>query len=571
MSTILVVDDMAVIREPIAAALRSAGYKTLCASGGMEALSLMRSSDTDLVLLDLSMPGMDGLAVLQAMRQDPRLTQTQVILLTASAEKEHVLKAAKWGVQDYVLKSRFSLSELLTRVKRRMPAEKNAAAPTAGSDATAEAKDGALSPPLPPVAGAAAKGRIVPLLTREQCFQRAEKALQARTLSGVVGQVVSLAASPRGDMSQLAGLISRDPMLSARVLQAANSAGYVSTRGVVTTLPEAVRQIGCSTVRDIATALGVFDAMPPCGPDGFNPIRCWQHCFAVATLCERLAGPEGKGQAYLVGLCHDLGEILFQTHFGSEYRQVIEAQATSGLHRDEIERQMLGMKHGELVVAILRCLGLPDEIRQPIEEFHTLGMAGRGARSIVRLLRIADLFANGLQLASSNDAPVAPVSRGECRAVCGSDHPSPPDGAALRGEIYTLTTMLGRLSTRDGDPLLASQLTQKTTRIWLAREPFFSSFDPIQATLESLAQVSVSDALPPPEELPALNAVVVISQGTSHAGYSAADLEKALAGSDLPCLWIVGRIDDSSAPADRFIPTAWPVALSRLQQFVEDL
>jgi hypothetical protein len=60
-------------------------------------------------------------------------------------------------------------------------------------------------------------------------------------------------------------------MLSARILQAANSASYVSTGGMVPTIAEAVRNIGCSAVRDISASLGVFDAMPPCFPDGFNP------------------------------------------------------------------------------------------------------------------------------------------------------------------------------------------------------------------------------------------------------------------------------------------------------------
>src|SRR5439155_24087295 len=108
----------------------------------------------------------------------------------------------------------------------------------------------------------------------------------------------------------LAPLIARDAMLSARVLQAANSAAYVSSRPVVSTIPDAVRQIGTATVRSIAAALGIFDVMPPTAPDGFNPIRCWQHSFAVAMLCKRLVPKEGGGGdaalVYLIGLCHDL-------------------------------------------------------------------------------------------------------------------------------------------------------------------------------------------------------------------------------------------------------------------------
>src|SRR5437764_13197063 len=70
------------------------------------------------------------------------------------------------------------------------------------------------------------------LLTREECVRRAETALQTKTLSGVVVDVISRYASPRSEMSDLAGLIGRNTVLTARVLQAANSAAYRSARTV---------------------------------------------------------------------------------------------------------------------------------------------------------------------------------------------------------------------------------------------------------------------------------------------------------------------------------------------------
>ena len=117
MSTILVVDDMAVFREPIAAALRQKGYQTVCAGDGLEALNAAREHPPDLVLLDLAMPAMDGLAVLKAMRADPTLQEIPVILLTAVAERDTVIKAARLGADAYLLKSQFSLDELLGRVR----------------------------------------------------------------------------------------------------------------------------------------------------------------------------------------------------------------------------------------------------------------------------------------------------------------------------------------------------------------------------------------------------------------------------------------------------------------------
>lgn len=400
--------------------------------------------------------------------------------------------------------------------------------------------------------------------------------MQARTLSGVVGQVIALAASPRSDLSDLASLIARDPMLSARILQAANSASYASTRGTVSTIPEAVRNIGCSAVRDIAAGLGVFDAMPACSADGFNPIRCWQHSFAVATLCERMAGDADGGPAYLIGLCHDLGEILFHTHFGAEYRQVVDAQRATGRRREELERRMLGMSHGELVVTIMQCLGLPDAIRRPIEAFHKSGIAARGALDApTRRLRLADLYANGLLLASSPQSPLVPMTKPECRAAAGQDEPARPDGVPLRAEIFALTAMLARLSSKDEAALMAPLYPHKSVRVWLARDPAFSGFDPVAAALEALADVTVQSRLPDAAEAAEHRGIVVLSRNAGSGGLRAPEISRAAAlrpNAPLPALWLTGNVDGMPpAQPGCITPALWPVPIVTLADFVARL
>lgn len=122
MATILVVDDMAIIRDPVAAMLKVAGHTALKAGNGQEALGIIDGSQVDLVLLDLAMPVMDGITFLERLRAHPEKAQTPVILLTAITDRGRIMGASNHGVQDVLLKSQFSIKELLARVQKQLGA-----------------------------------------------------------------------------------------------------------------------------------------------------------------------------------------------------------------------------------------------------------------------------------------------------------------------------------------------------------------------------------------------------------------------------------------------------------------
>jgi len=117
MKTILVVDDSAVCREPMAAILESHGYRVLRAGDGVRGLELARAEAPDLILLDIVMPRMDGLTMLQALREDPAHKDRCVILVTGTTDRSCILKARSLGVQGYMLKTSFSVDEMLGRVR----------------------------------------------------------------------------------------------------------------------------------------------------------------------------------------------------------------------------------------------------------------------------------------------------------------------------------------------------------------------------------------------------------------------------------------------------------------------
>ena len=112
---ILVADDDEDILELVRLRLSRSGYWTILARDGFEALVAARARRPDLAVLDVTMPGLDGYAVVAEMRADPRTKDIPVILLTARAQTTDVARGFEAGADDYVTKP-FSPQELQSRV-----------------------------------------------------------------------------------------------------------------------------------------------------------------------------------------------------------------------------------------------------------------------------------------------------------------------------------------------------------------------------------------------------------------------------------------------------------------------
>jgi two-component system, OmpR family, KDP operon response regulator KdpE len=110
---ILVVDDEAPMRKYLSANLKARGYEVLTAEDGTEALKLLAEDTFDLLILDIMMPGPDGLAVLEAARRD---STVPVLMLSARGREADKVHALDLGADDYLTKP-FGVEELLARVR----------------------------------------------------------------------------------------------------------------------------------------------------------------------------------------------------------------------------------------------------------------------------------------------------------------------------------------------------------------------------------------------------------------------------------------------------------------------
>ncbi len=114
--TILIVDDDKEIAEAIAFYLRSEGYKPVIALDGVEAINLMRSGNISLIIMDVMMPGLDGIQTTMRIREEHNIP---IIMLSAKSEDYDKITGLNVGADDYMTKP-FNPLELIARVRSQL-------------------------------------------------------------------------------------------------------------------------------------------------------------------------------------------------------------------------------------------------------------------------------------------------------------------------------------------------------------------------------------------------------------------------------------------------------------------
>lgn len=132
MSLIAVVEDEQDILEVITYNLEKEGFDVMSSSRGDAALSLIKEKKPDLVVLDIMLPGMDGLEICKELRKDDGFQLMPIIMLTAKTEESDTVLGLGLGANDYVAKP-FSPKELIARVKANLRTVKNVASEDSSS------------------------------------------------------------------------------------------------------------------------------------------------------------------------------------------------------------------------------------------------------------------------------------------------------------------------------------------------------------------------------------------------------------------------------------------------------
>jgi HD-like signal output (HDOD) protein/DNA-binding NarL/FixJ family response regulator len=515
---VLIVDESEILRELLGRILEMHGYASAWVSVP-DAQEALWKAPPALLILEPGPIGSKGWRLLAELsRAKERGQGPDIAIITDHSGKSEVLRAAQLGVRDYMLKKRFSVAELLTRVRRHVSPS---GTPHIKDERLIQAGDGTTKPfaaqPAPKAAAAKAIASTGPasnmvlapeddpqalrklaremglrLLTREQTLGILESA-PVRTMPGVVSELIMMVSSPRGSIADIAGILRGDPVLAARVLRIANSAAFTSTRGRIATVEEAVKNIGVHGVRNLVMSVGLFDAFAAGAPGGLNVTRVWQHCLGVAILMEKLAPQDASippGSAYLVGLCHDLAGIVLRQQFPIEFDTVAALIQRSSCRSRLALAVTFGLPWAELVSQLLIHLRLPPIITVPIEEFFDRGdrKGASGAGSLLnRTLRAVNVYAHGLLLASGTDEPITPLTVAECNNTFGTTPPALPDDAAVRSDALSTAAVLAHLDDAQTQQMCKPLIPQNRLRLCYSRHGEYAELDPLRAFLNQTA------------------------------------------------------------------------------------
>ncbi len=117
MKTILVAEDDVFLANAYRVKLEKEGFTVHISSNGKDALDFIQKNHTDLVVLDLIMPIMDGFTVLKEVKSNPDTKNIPVIIASNLGQKEDIEKSKELGATDYILKSDISIKDLVVKIQ----------------------------------------------------------------------------------------------------------------------------------------------------------------------------------------------------------------------------------------------------------------------------------------------------------------------------------------------------------------------------------------------------------------------------------------------------------------------
>ncbi len=365
--SVLFVDDQPLLLKTIARAIRKKAPDWRCrmAESGAEALALLKEEPADIVVSDMMMPGMDGVSLLQNIRE--AYPNTLRFILSGQSNKENILDSV--GLAHQFFNKPIDLTEIIE---------------------------------------ALSLGRSLYKRIQSSELQNIVSSVKSLpTPKSVYLKIDSKLKDPNVELSDVSTLISEDAAISAKILQMVNSAFFGRSQRI-DSIHEAVIALGVENVRSLILIVGVTGDFA----EELNSILSMEayanHSIQVAQLCRWLAKKSGlnhvdQDSLFTTGLLHNVGKLVLISHFQDYYLK-------NGLREDvyakrlRVEDEKQGSGHALVGAALLALWGLPARIVNGVAFHHRPEESSSFQSNYALIVHIAEGIINYLKTDNSCDS-----------------------------------------------------------------------------------------------------------------------------------------------------------------------
>ncbi|HPO13041.1 MAG TPA: HDOD domain-containing protein [Candidatus Hydrogenedentes bacterium] len=229
------------------------------------------------------------------------------------------------------------------------------------------------------------------------------------TLPSILTELERLLHSESSGVAEIALVIEEDPGIAGGVLRVANSVMfYSSMSGTIVSVRDAIVRLGLKEVGQLVSSAALIRTFKTTGSH-LNPKRFWRRslCTAVAGRVIARAARSSKSfaeeEAYMAGLLHDLGFLILDQYFPDDYEQLHAAFESKGADSADIERDILGIDHGEIGGYLLDLWNLPMPLVHAVTWHNQPENAVPETRLLTETVRTSELITEILEAENAAD------------------------------------------------------------------------------------------------------------------------------------------------------------------------